>query len=126
RAIEQFKFREALQLVMDLARAGNKYLADTEPWHLIKTDPSRVATILYTALQLTANLTILLEPFLPFTSRRLGQWLGYAMPRLWEQAGSMDLLAPGTTIQKPTLLFEKIADESVTAQQAKLQHVVNT
>ncbi|MEL6358621.1 MAG: methionine--tRNA ligase [Bacteroidota bacterium] len=136
RAIEQFKFREALQLVIDLARAGNKYLADTEPWHLIKTDPARVATILYTALQLTANLTILLEPFLPFTSRKLRQWLR-ATPTLslkeggialwkWEQAGSMDLLAPGTTIQKPTLLFEKIADESVTAQQAKLQHVVNT
>ena len=127
-SIEQFKFREALQQVMDLARAGNKYLADTEPWHLIKTDPPRVATILHTALQLTANLTILLEPFLPFTSQRLSKWLraspgpSYKEGSVWkwEQAGCMDLLAPGSAIQKPTLLFEKITDEAVAAQQAKL------
>lgn len=122
-SMEQFKFREALQRVMELARAGNKYLADTEPWHLIKTDKSRVATILHTSLQLTANLAILLEPFLPFTSQQLTQWLNYDQLIAWEQAGSMDLLAPGVTIEKPTLLFEKITDEAVEAQQAKLQQM---
>lgn len=127
-SIRQFKFREALQQVMDLARAGNKYLADTEPWHLIKTDESRVATILHTSLQLTANLAILLEPFLPFASQQLGQWLRASSYKegsvwRWKQAGRMDLLAPGATIEKPTLLFEKITDEAVTAQQAKLQQM---
>ena len=133
-AIEQFKFKEALQQGMDLARAGNKYLADTEPWHLIKTDQARVGTILYTALQVTANLAILLAPFLPCTSQQLRQLLGLpGCPELptqdpdrpsstwqWAQAGSMQLVQPGTTLQAPALLFEKIMDDKIAAQQAKL------
>ncbi len=115
---------------MELARVGNKYLADTEPWHLIKTDPSRVATILYTALQLTANLAILLEPFLPFTSQRLRSWLQENSSTSgnswrWEHAGRMDIITPGTAIQKPALLFEKVTDEAVAEQQAKLQRMEN-
>ncbi len=121
-AIEKFKFKEGLQLCMDLARAGNKYLAETEPWHLIKTDRERVGTILHTALQLTANLAILLEPFLPFTSHRLEQSLGMPHPatRQWPQAGSMALVDAGTVLAAPTLLFEKITDEQVEIQRQKL------
>jgi methionyl-tRNA synthetase len=121
-AIEQFKFKEGLQLCMDLARTGNKYLADTEPWHLIKTDQEQVGTVLYMALQLTANLAILLEPFLPFTSHRLGKMLGvtHAKTTQWAQAGSLTLLQPGTALQAPTLLFEKITDEKILAQQQQL------
>ncbi len=124
-AIEQFKFKEGLQLCMDLARAGNKYLAETEPWHLIKTDRDRVGTILHTALQLTANLTIVLKPFLPFTSHRLEQILGvsYTATELWTQAGSLALITPGTVLQNPTLLFEKITDEQIAAQQQKLHEM---
>ena len=125
-AIEQFKFKEGLQLCMDLARAGNKYLADTEPWHLIKTDKEQVGTVLHMALQLTANLAILLEPFLPFTGHRLGKMLGgtHAETARWAQAGSLTLLQPGTTLQAPTLLFEKITDEQILAQQQQLHAAI--
>jgi methionyl-tRNA synthetase len=125
-AIEQFKFKEGLQLCMDLARTGNKYLADTEPWHLIKTDQEQVGTVLYMALQLTANLAILLEPFLPFTSHRLGKMLGitHAETTQWAQAGSLTLLQPGTALQAPTLLFEKITDEKILAQQQQLHAAI--
>jgi len=121
-AIEQFKFKEGLQLCMDLARTGNKYLADTEPWHLIKTDKAHVGTVLHMALQLTANLAILVEPFLPFMSQKLGKMLGIAHSEAaqWAQAGSLTLLRPGTVLQTPTLLFEKITDEEILAQQQKL------
>jgi len=121
-AIEQFKFKEGLQLCMDLARTGNKYLADTEPWHLIKTDKEHVGTVLHMALQLTANLAILLEPFLPFMSQKLGKMLGivHSEAAQWAQAGSLTLLRPGTVLQTPTLLFEKITDEEILAQQQKL------
>ncbi len=126
RTIEQFKFKEALQQGIDLARVGNKYLADTEPWHLIKTDRPRVGTILYAALQLAANLFILLEPFLPLTSQRLRQLLAQDSSTppgatQWAKAGGMALVQPGTALQKPALLFEKITDEVIAAQQAKLQ-----
>jgi methionyl-tRNA synthetase len=122
KAIEQFKFKEGLQLCMDLARAGNKYLADTEPWHLIKTDKEHVGTILHMALQLTANLSILLEPFLPFTSHRLRTMLGITSSEAaqWAQAGSLALVQPGTALQTPTLLFEKITDEQIAIQQQRL------
>lgn len=126
RTIAQFKFKEALQQGMDLARVGNKYLADTEPWHLIKTDQPRVGTILYTALQLIANLAILLEPFLPFTSQRLRQLLAQDRSTppgatQWAKAGDMALVQPGTALPKPALLFEKLPDEVIAAQEAKLQ-----
>lgn len=125
-AIAQHRFKEALQLCMDLARAGNKYLADTEPWHLIKTDSTRVETILFTALQLTANLAILIEPFLPFTSYKLLQLLYGPTPTLatllqWDRAGSMALVQPGTILQAPTLLFQKVPDEAIEAQLKKLR-----
>jgi methionyl-tRNA synthetase len=124
-AIEQFKFKEGLQLCMNLARAGNKYLADTEPWHLIKTDQHQVGTILNTALQLTANLAILLAPFLPSTSRRLAKMLGMPLQETvdWSQAGSLTLVQPGTALHTPALLFEKITDELITAQQNKLHEM---
>lgn len=122
-AIEQFKFKEGLQLCMDLARTGNKYLADTEPWHLIKTDQEQVGAILNMALQLTANLAILLKPFLPFTSHRLENMLGTSLSETgtWSQAGSLTLVQPGTVLQTPTLLFEKITDEQIEAQRKKLR-----
>lgn len=125
KAIEQFKFKEGLQLCMDLARAGNKYLAETEPWYLIKTDRERISTILHTALQLTANLAILLNPFLPFTSHRLGQILGASYPETeqWSYAGSLSLVSTGTVLKTPTLLFEKITDEQIEVQQQKLSNI---
>ena len=123
--IEQFKFKEGLQLCMDLARAGNKYLADTEPWHLIKTNKEHVGTILHIALQLTANLVILLAPFLPFTSRRLRKMLGITSLEAtqWAQAGSLVLIRPGIALQAPTLLFEKITDELIEIQKQKLHNM---
>ncbi|XWN35022.1 MAG: methionine--tRNA ligase [Roseivirga sp.] len=118
-AIEQFRFKEGLQLCMQIARMGNKYLADMAPWQVIKTDRARAGTILYVALQLTANLAILLEPFLPFTSQKLCHMLTTSLVP-WEQAGSLDLLPVGGALQPPTLLFEKISDEAIAAQQQKL------
>ena len=124
-AIEQFKFKEGLQLCMDLARAGNKYLADTEPWHLIKTNKEQVGTVLHMALQLTANLAILLEPFLPFTSHKLRKMLGIIPSQgiLWEKAGNLALVRPGVVLQAPTLLFEKIMDEQIEIQKQKLRNM---
>ena len=104
---------------MNLARIGNKYLADAEPWKVIKTDPERVKTILYVSLQLVANLAIAFEPFLPNSSAKLRKML--ANPELtWEQLGQTDLLAAGTVLPKPELLFEKIEDETIQAQLDKL------
>jgi len=124
-AIAQFKFKEGLQLCMDLARAGNKYLAETEPWHLIKKDKKQVGTILNMALQITANLAILLRPFLPATSRRLEEMLGIPPEEAtqWAQAGGIALVQPETVLQTPVLLFEKITDEVIAAQQQKLRNV---
>lgn len=119
RSLEQFRFREAVKLAMDLARLGNKYLADTEPWKVIKTDPERVQTILNIALQITANLTILLEPFLPFSMEKLRTFLNL-FDEGWDLLGSTDLLKPGHQLEKPELLFEKIEDEAIQQQLDKL------
>lgn len=118
-ALEQYKFRDALTNFMDLARVGNKYLADTEPWKLIKTDPERVATIMNISLQLAANLAILSEPFLPFTSIKLREMLNQNRAA-WKDAGSARLLDDGLQINKAELLFDKIEDEIVVTQIQKL------
>ncbi|MCC2547998.1 methionine--tRNA ligase [Hymenobacter sp. BT175] len=117
--IDGYRFRDALNELMNLARLGNKYLADTEPWKLIKTDAPRVATILNIALQLTANLTTLMEPFLPATATRLLGMLNLE-PRPWSQAGNSEVLASGHQVGEAFLLFEKIEDATVEAQVQKL------
>lgn len=118
-ALENFKFREALKEAMNLARLGNKYLADAEPWKLQKTDPERVKTIMNVALQITANLAIICEPFLPFSMNKLRGWLN--MESLgWNDAGRTDLLKEGHIINKPELLFEKIEDSDIEKQIQKL------
>ena len=114
-----FKFRDAQKEAMNLARIGNKYLADTEPWKLAKTDIDRVATILNIALQLVANLAIAFEPFLPFSSEKLRKMLNMESFE-WEQLGRTDLLAAGHQLDKAELLFEKIEDETIQAQVDKL------
>ncbi len=118
-SIELYRFREAQVELMNLARLGNKYLADTEPWKLAKTDMDRVATILNIALQITANLGILCEPFMPFSAEKLGKML--LMEKLgWEKAGSKDVLQPGHILGNPSLLFEKLEDEVIDKQIQKL------
>lgn len=118
-SLENFRFREALKEAMNMARLGNKYLADSEPWKIIKTDPGRVAAVMNIALQITANLTIILEPFLPFTMHRLREWLNIGKPE-WKDAGRDDLLLPGHKINKPELLFSKIEDKEIDRQIEKL------
>jgi len=117
--LEAFRFRQALAEAMNLARLGNKYLADTEPWKVIKTDPERVKTIMYISLQITANLAILLEPFLPFSMEKLRGWLGIAGLQ-WDAAGRSDLLSPGHGISSGELLFSKIDDTEIEKQIQKL------
>ena len=117
--IETYHFREALKDAMNFARIGNKYLADTEPWKVVKTDPERVKTILYLALQITANTAIAIEPFMPFSARKMLSMLAVEKYS-WEQMGQMDLVAAGHTIGKPELLFEKIEDETIQKQLDKL------
>lgn len=121
--LENFKFRDAQKEAMNLARIGNKYIADSEPWKLIKTDPERVKTIIYISLQLTANLAIAFEPFLPFSSKRLRNMIGMEHFN-WEQLGSTDLLPTGRKLSKPSLLFSKIEDEVIQAQMEKLQNTI--
>lgn len=121
--LENFKFRDAQKEAMNLARIGNKYIADSEPWKLIKTDPERVKTIIYISLQLTANLAIAFEPFLPFSSKRLRNMIGMEQFN-WEQLGSTDLLPTGRKLPKPSLLFSKIEDEVIQAQMEKLQNTI--
>ncbi len=117
--IEQFKFREALKQAMNIARLGNKYLAETEPWKVFKQDPDRVKTILNISLQITANLAIVLEPFIPFTTKKIKTFLNLENTE-WQQAGK-DILASGHTIApKPDLLFAKIEDKEIEAQIEKL------
>lgn len=118
--IEQYRFREALKDAMSIARLGNKYLADTEPWKTIKTDELRVATILNIALQITANLAISIEPFMPFTAEKLWKMLD-AKPMGWDKLGSGDLLEAGHTIGTSELLFEKIEDDVIERQLKKLE-----
>jgi methionyl-tRNA synthetase/methionyl-tRNA synthetase C-terminal region/beta chain len=117
--LETYRFREALKEAMNLARLGNKYLADAEPWKVIKTDPERVKTIMNIALQITANLTIICEPFLPFSMGKLRKLINLNELK-WENAGKSDLLVPDHLINKPELLFEKIEDEEITRQVDKL------
>ncbi len=119
-SLAQYKFREALNNMMELARLGNKYLADTEPWKLIKEDEQRVKTILNISLQIAANLAIVSEPFLPFTSKKLQVMLGIADLK-WADSGNIDLLESGHQIDKPSLLFEKIEDEMIEKQIQKLE-----
>lgn len=123
--IEQYKFREALKDAMQLARVGNKYLADTEPWKLIKTDEQRVATILHISLQITANISILIEPFLPFTAKKMQQMVGLHAAT-WEHAGNTTLLKPNTQIGEPIMLFRKIEDEEIQQQLDKLAQTKKT
>jgi len=117
--IENYRFREALKDAMNVARIGNKYLADTEPWKVIKTDPERVKTILYVALQITANTAIAIEPFMPFSSAKILKML--AVDKFgWERLGATDLIPAGHEIGEPVLLFEKIEDDVIQRQLDKL------
>ena len=118
--IENYRFREALKEAMNVARIGNKYLADTEPWKIVKSDPERVKTILNIALQITANLTVAIEPFMPFTSEKLLEMLKIERPS-WDSIGSMDIIAAGHVIGEPSLLFEKIEDDVIQKQLDKLE-----
>ena len=120
--LDTFHFREALKDAMEMARIGNRYLQETEPWKLAKTDMSRVATILNCAIQLCANLAIAFEPFLPFMSRTLVTMLGIDKIT-WEMLGSDDLVAAGTHIGQPQLLFEKIEDATIQAQLDRLARI---
>ncbi len=117
-----FKFREALKEAMNLARIGNKYLADTEPWKLAKTDMERVGTILNISLQLVANLAIAFEPFLPFSSAKLRTMLNMEHFE-WNSLGSIDLLQTNHQLNKPSLLFEKIEDETIQKQLDRLENI---
>lgn len=119
-SIENFRFREALAEFMNLARAGNKYLADNEPWKLIKTDEKRVQTIMNVSLQICANLAVLMEPFLPFTAKKLSTMLNLNTGLKWKDATRTDLLLSGHQINTAGLLFDKIEDDSITAQVQKL------
>ena len=118
-ALETFHFREALRLAMDMARAGNKYLQETEPWKVAKTDMARTATILNTALQTCANLAIAFAPFLPFMSDKLLHMLG-GTDITWDMLGCFDLVPAGVHIAQPELLFEKIEDAPIEAQIQRL------
>ncbi|MGN1236820.1 MAG: methionine--tRNA ligase, partial [Bacteroidaceae bacterium] len=121
--LDNFKFRDAQKEAMNLARIGNKYIADCEPWKVIKTDPERVKTVIYISLQLTANLAIAFEPFLPFSSKRLRDMLDMQQFS-WNQLGSADLLATGKQLPKPSLLFSKIEDDVIATQMQKLEATI--
>ena len=118
--LDAFKFRDAQKEAMNLARIGNKYITDCEPWHVAKTDMERVKTILYISLQLVANLEIAFEPFLPFSSAKLREMLNVSETE-WDQLGSTELLKPGHQLGTPALLFEKIEDDAINAQLQKLE-----
>ncbi|MFD1819087.1 methionyl-tRNA synthetase [Pseudarcicella hirudinis] len=124
-SVENYRLREALALMMDVARLGNKYLADTEPWKVIKQDRERTATILNIGLQITANLSILCEPFMPFTSERLLKGLNLEKFS-WKDAGRADLIAEGHELAEMGLLFEKIEDATIQAQIQKLEDAKKT
>ncbi|SHN12295.1 methionyl-tRNA synthetase [Cyclobacterium lianum] len=118
-SLEKYRFREALALMMDFARTGNKYLADTEPWKTVKADPERTGTILHIALNIAANLSIVSAPFLPFTAEKIKKMLGLEIPD-WTQAGRIDLLKSGNKINEAHLLFQKVEDSTVEKQVEKL------
>ncbi|NLU40186.1 MAG: methionine--tRNA ligase [Bacteroidales bacterium] len=120
KSLDTFRFREALKIAMDMARLGNKYLADMEPWKVVKTDEERVKTIMNTCLQIAANLTIVFAPFLPFTMNKLRGFLN--MDHLeWSELGRTDILLAGHKVKEPELLFEKIEDSVIETQIQKLQ-----
>jgi methionyl-tRNA synthetase len=118
--IDQYKFRAACQEMMQLARLGNKYLADEEPWKLIKTNPERVATIMHTALQVAAGLAILSEPFLPHTAQKLREMLKLDEAVCWDSLKDVIPVRSHHTLGETSLLFEKIEDEEISAQLQKL------
>ena len=118
--LDTYKFREALSELMNLARLGNKYLTDNEPWKQIKTDPERVKTVMALSLQIVAHLAILSEPFLPFSAKKLQQMIGFEA-KGWSDAENTVLLSEGHVINQPELLFEKIEDSVVAAQLQKLE-----
>ncbi len=120
--LDVFKFRDAQKEAMNLARIGNKYIADCEPWKVWKTDPKRCETILYISLQLVANLAIAFEPFLPFSSAKLRKMINIESFD-WNQLGSTDLIKPGHQLSEPQLLFEKIEDETIEYQLKKLEDI---
>lgn len=120
RLLDTYHFRDALKEAMNLARTGNKYLADTEPWKLAKTDMKRVATILNISLQITASLSVALMPFMPFSSKKLLDMLNIPQPQ-WQEIGSMDIIKDNHQINNAELLFEKIEDETINHQINKLQ-----
>ncbi|WP_027473249.1 methionine--tRNA ligase [Saccharicrinis fermentans] len=120
KSLDHFRFREAVKEMMNLARLGNKYLADTEPWKVIKTDEERVKTIMHVSLQITANLSVLMEPFLPFSAVKLQTMLNLFGVN-WDDLGRTDLLSEGHEINKPELLFAKIEDEAIQKQLDKLE-----
>ncbi len=119
KSIENYRFREAVNELMNLARLGNKYLTDNEPWKLAKTDPERVKTIMNISLQICANLAVVCEPFLPFTSEKLSKMMNLPVYK-WDDAGSADLIKAGEHINKAELLFEKIEDSVIEGQVNKL------
>ena len=120
--LNNYKFRDAQREVMNIARIGNKYMTDCEPWKLWKTDPQRVETILYVCLQLVANLAIAFEPFLPFSSKKLRQLI-HIENADWSKLGATDLLTQGHQLAEPELLFEKIEDETIAFQLEKLDNI---
>jgi methionyl-tRNA synthetase len=120
--VETFKFREALKKAMDLARLGNKYLADTEPWKIFNTNPDRVSTILYISLQICANLSIIFEPFLPFSMKKLRAMLNIDALK-WDKLGTTGILSAGHQLAAPELLFDKIEDEVIEIQINKLEAI---
>ncbi|GIR12964.1 MAG: hypothetical protein CM15mP23_15390 [Cryomorphaceae bacterium] len=120
KSIEAYRYREALMDVMNLARLGNKYLADEEPWKLVKTDEVRTKTIMNIALQIAANLSVVSEPFMPFSAHKLASML--VLDQLsWKDAGSDVLLEEGSKIESAQLLFRKIEDSEIEAQLKKLE-----
>lgn len=124
KSLENYRFREALHEAMGLARLGNKYLAETEPWKHWKTDPNRVATILNISLQITSGLAIIMQPFLPHSAAKLKQMLNLTESN-WENTGNIDILHAGHRISEPELLFEKIEDTAVEQQLNKLKDIKN-
>lgn len=118
--IEQYKFRAACQEMIQLARLGNKYLADEEPWKLIKTNPDRVATIMHTALQVAAGLAITSEPFLPHTAQKLRNMLQLDGNLGWDNVSTLPLLRTGQQLGDSTLLFEKVEENAISMQMTKL------
>ncbi len=121
-SIEQYRFREALGELMNMARMGNKYLADNEPWKLIKTDEKRVQTIINLSLQISANLSVLMEPFLPFTAKKLAAMMNLNTNLKWNDATRTDLLLAGHQINPSSLLFDKVEDDVIVAQVQKLEN----